>query len=46
MASKADYVELGLICADVCDALKRRTDGRQMNQLNRPVVEAIEKLTT
>ena len=45
MDSKADYVELGLACANVCEALKRRTDGTQTDQLSRPIVEAIEKLT-
>ena len=44
MDSKADYVQLGLTCANVCEALKRSTDGRQTDQLNRPIVEAIGKL--
>ena len=46
MANKQDYVELGLSCADVCQALNRGLDGRQLADLNRPVLGAIEQLTT
>jgi len=45
MANKADYVKLGLTCADACEALSRRIDGRRADQLSRPFLEAIEKLT-
>jgi len=45
MISKVDCVELGLTCADVCEALNRGMDRRQADQLGRPVLEAIEKLT-
>lgn len=46
MVKKSDYVELGLICADVCEALDRGVDRRQADQLSQPFLEAIEKLTT
>jgi hypothetical protein len=46
MMNKADYVELGLACADVCKALDRGMKGRQADELNQPVLEAIEQLTT
>ena len=46
MANKEDYVELGLSCADVCQALERGLDGRRLNELNQSVLGAIEKLTT
>ena len=45
MIKKADYIELGLACARVCEVLKRRTDGRQTDQLSQSVLEAIEQLT-
>jgi len=46
MANKPDYVQLGLVCADVCRALNRETDGRDLYDLSQPVCEAIEHLTT
>ena len=46
MANRADYIELGLVCADVCKALDRGMKGRRMNDLNQPVLEAIGQLTT
>ena len=46
MVNKADYVELGLTCADVCEALNRGVDKRRADQLSQPVLGAIEKLTT
>jgi len=45
MAKKADYVKLGLTCADVCEVLGRRVDGKRTDQLSQPFLEAIEKLT-
>ena len=44
MANKADYVELGLACADVCKALDRGMNGRRLDELSPPVREAIEQL--
>ena len=46
MANRTDYIELGLVCADVCKALDRGMKGRRMNDLNQPVFEAIGQLTT
>ena len=40
MLDRADCVELGLTCADVCQALGRA------DQPSRPVFEAIEQLAT
>ena len=45
-ANKADYVELGLACADVCKALDRGMNGRKLDDLSQSVREAIEQLTT
>ena len=46
MANKAEYVELGLACADVCEALNRGMDGRKLDDLNPTVRKAINQLTT
>ena len=46
MANKTDYVELGLACAEVCKALQRGMNGREMDDLNQSVREAITQLTT
>jgi len=43
---KADYVKLGLTCADVCKALNQGVDTRRADQLNQSALEAIEKLTS
>jgi len=45
MINKVDYVELGLTCFDVCEALNRGMDTRRADQLNKSVFKAIEKLT-
>ena len=45
MVSKADYVELGLTCIDVCEALNQGMDAGRTGQLRQNVLEAIEKLT-
>ena len=46
MTNKADYVELGLACADVCRALDRGMNGKKLDDLSQPVCEAISQLTT
>jgi len=46
MINQADYVELGLACADVCTALDRGLDGKRLNDLNNSVCQAINQLTT
>jgi hypothetical protein len=45
MIKKAEYVELGLTCADVCEALNRGIDRRQADQLSHSASEAIGMLT-
>ena len=46
MINEEDYVDLALACADVCKVLDRGMDGRQVDELSQPVLEAIEQLTT
>ena len=46
MANKQDYVDLGLSCADICKALKRGIDGKELNELSKSVCDAINQLTT
>jgi len=43
--NKADYVKLGLTCADICEALNRGMGTRPGDQLSQSVLDAIEKLT-
>ena len=45
MINKADYVDLGLACADVCIALDRGMKGRRADALSQSVCDAIEQLT-
>jgi len=45
MAKKSDCVKLGLTCADVCEVLGRRVDGKGTDQVSQPILEATEKLT-
>jgi hypothetical protein len=40
------YVDIGLACASVCLVVNRDMSGRQADQLNSSVFEAIERLTT
>jgi hypothetical protein len=46
MANDQDYVELGQACADVCQALYQRLKGRQSNEINQSVFDAIGNLNT
>jgi hypothetical protein len=46
MINEEDCVDLGLSCADVCDALDRGLKGRQLDELSQTVLKAIQKLTT
>ena len=39
-----DYVNLGLACADVCGALDRGMNGREADEFNQSVFEAIAQL--
>ena len=45
MANKVEYVELGLTCANACEALNRGMNGKQPEQLRPSVLGAIERLT-
>ena len=45
MASKVEYVELGLTCAGACEALNRGVNGKQAEHLRPSVLGAIERLT-
>ena len=44
MIKEMDCVELGLACAEVCQALNQGIHGRRQGQLSRPVLQAIERL--
>ena len=46
MANDADYVEVGLTCADICTALGRGMNGKRLNELSQSVRDAIAQLTT
>ena len=46
MANDRDYVDLGQTCGSVCKALYGGLKGRQLEELNRPVLDAIGDLTT
>ena len=45
MANEQDYVELGLNCVDICEALERGMNGKQLTDLSKSVRDAIDKLT-
>ena len=46
MTNKADYVELGLFCFDICKALERGMDGKERDNLGKSVRDAINDLKT
>ena len=46
MSNRVDYVELGLVCANICTALDRGLSGKELNDLNNSVREAINQLKT
>ena len=46
MTNEQDYVELGISCGDVCQALDRGLNGRRLGELSQTVLGAIGKLTT
>ena len=41
MVNDQDYVELGLYCADICNALNRGMGGKKLNDLSQSVCDAI-----
>ena len=46
MADELDHVELGLFCADVCQALGRGINGKKPKELSQPVYDAMSQLTS
>ena len=46
MVNERDYVNLGLSCADICKALKRGMGEKKLEDLSKPVRDAINQLTT
>ena len=46
MTNEADYVEIGLTCADICNALGRGMNGKRLDDLSQSVCDAITQLTT
>ena len=46
MTNDQDYVELGLACVEICQALGRGLNGKQLNELSPSVLAAIGQLTT
>ena len=46
MANDQGYVEVGLACGEVCQALDRGLSGGRMDELNQSVLGAIGRLTT
>lgn len=45
MINKDDYLDLGKVCGEVCEALYDRLKGKQQNELDSSVLRAIEQLT-
>ena len=45
MANKQEYVDLGTVCADVCNALDRGLGEKRLDEISRSVLEAINQLT-
>ena len=46
MVNEQDYVELGLSCADICEALRRGMGEKKLDDLSKSVRDAIKRLTT
>jgi hypothetical protein len=44
MANDQEFVDLGRACGDVCQVLYRRLKGKQLDGLNRSILDAIEDL--
>ena len=45
MVNEPDYVELGLLCTDVCRALDRGTSGKKTDELGQPVYGAVSQMS-
>lgn len=46
MINQQEYIDIGLSCAHVCEALDRGLKGRQLDELSQSVLDAIGQLTT
>lgn len=46
MINEEDYVDLGLVCADVCRALDRGMNERRVDEFSQSVLEATNQLAT
>ena len=46
MVDEVDYVELGLLCANVCRTLDRGTSGKKLDDLNQSVCDAMNLLAS
>jgi len=46
MINELDYIELGLFCANICDALNRGMNGKELDDLSQSVRGAVNQLTT
>ena len=46
MANEQDCVDLGILCANVCDVLRRGTGGKTADELSESVRDAINRLET
>jgi hypothetical protein len=45
MVNEPDYIELGLFCADICQALERGMNGKKPEELSQSVYDAINQFT-
>ena len=45
MANKQDYVDLGLSCANICNALVRGMGGKKLDDVSESLCDAINQLT-
>ena len=46
MGNESDYIDLGLSCAEVCDALDQGLKGKRWDELDQLVLGAVGQLTT
>ena len=46
MANDQDFIDLGRVCADVCQKLYRKLKGRRLGELEQSVLDAIGDLAT
>ena len=44
MANGQDCVDFWILCANVCDVLKRATKGKKLGDLSEPVRDAVNRL--